>query len=130
MVAVVGVNDLVIASTKDAILVSRKSSVKDVKAIIEKLKSDSRSEWKQHREIYRPWGKYDSIDYGERYQVKRIAVKPGVKLSVQMHHHKAEHWVVVTGTAEVTNGNKTFILSGNESTYIPIGVIQALENPV
>jgi mannose-1-phosphate guanylyltransferase len=129
LVAVVGVDDLVIVSTKDAILVSRKSSVQDVKAITEKLKSDSRSEWKQHREVYRPWGKYDSIDYGERYQVKRITVKPGAKLSVQMHHHRAEHWVVVTGTAKVTNGDKTFILSENESTYIPIGVIHALENP-
>ena len=88
-----------------------------------------KGEWEHHREVYRPWGKYDSIDHGEEYQVKRITVKPGAKLSVQMHHHRAEHWVVVSGTAKVTNGEKTFILSKNESTFIPIGVIHALENP-
>ena len=82
-----------------------------------------------HREVYRPWGKYDSIDNGDGYQVKRITVKPGAKLSVQMHHHRAEHWIVVSGTAKVTNGDKTFFLSENESTYIPVGVIHALENP-
>ena len=99
--------------------------------VLSAIKSDkeSRSEWEHHREVYRPWGKYDSIDRGERYQVKRITVKPGAKLSVQMHHHRAEHWVVVSGTAKVTNGEKTFILSENESTYIPVGVIHAIENP-
>ena len=129
LVATIGVDDLVIVSTKDALVVAHKDSVQDVKVIAEKLKSESRAEWKNHREVYRPWGKYDSIDSGERYQAKRITVKPGAKLSVQMHHHRAEHWVVVSGTAKVTNGEKTFMLSENESTYIPLGVIHSLENP-
>jgi len=129
LVVAIGVDDLVIVSTKDALVVAHKDSVHNVKVIAEKLKSESRTEWEQHREVYRPWGKYDSIDNGERYQAKRITVKPGAKLSVQMHHHRAEHWVVVSGTAKVTNGEKTFILSENESTYIPVGVIHALENP-
>lgn len=129
LVAVIGVDDLVIVSTKDVLLVAHKDSVQDVKAVAQQLKAESRTEWEHQREVYRPWGKYDSIDNGERYQVKRITVKPGAKLSVQMHHHRAEHWVVVSGTAKVTNGEKTFILSENESTYIPVGVIHALENP-
>ena len=129
LVSAVGLNDLVIVDTKDALLVAHKDSVQDAKIIAQKLKKESRSEWKLHREVHRPWGKYDSIDQGERYQVKRITVKPGAKLSVQMHHHRAEHWVVVSGSAKVTNGEKTFLLSENESTYIPIGVIHALENP-
>ena len=129
LVAVIGVDDLVIVATKDAIMVAHKNCVQDVKVITETLKANSRSEWECNREIYRPWGKYDSIDSGERYQVKRITVKPGAQLSVQMHHHRAEHWVVVSGTAQVTNGDKIFLLSENESTYIPIGVIHALENP-
>lgn len=129
LVAAIGVDDLVIISTKDVLMVAHKESVKDVKVIAEQLKANSRSEWELHREVYRPWGKYDSIDSGERYQAKRITVKPGAKLSVQMHHHRAEHWVVVSGTAKVTNGDKTFLLSENESTYIPVGAIHALENP-
>ncbi|MDC1307023.1 mannose-1-phosphate guanylyltransferase/mannose-6-phosphate isomerase [Pseudomonadales bacterium] len=129
LVAAIGVDDLVIVSTKDVLVVAHKNSVQDVKVVADKLKNESRTEWEHHREVYRPWGKYDSIDNGERYQVKRITVKPGAKLSVQMHHHRAEHWVVVSGTAKVTNGEKTFKLSENESTYIPIGVIHALENP-
>jgi mannose-1-phosphate guanylyltransferase len=129
LVAAIGVDDLVIVSTKDALMVAHKDSVQDVKIIAQDLKAKSRSEWELHREVYRPWGKYDSIDYAERYQVKRITVKPGGKLSVQMHHHRAEHWVIVSGTARVTNGEKTFLLSENESTYIPVGVIHALENP-
>jgi len=129
LVAVIGVDDLVIVSTKDVLVVAHKDSVQDVKAVAQQLKAESRTEWEHHREVYRPWGKYDSIDNGGRYQVKRITVKPGAKLSVQMHHHRAEHWVVVSGTAKVTNGEKTFILSENESTYIPVGVIHALENP-
>jgi mannose-1-phosphate guanylyltransferase len=129
LVAAIGVNDLVIVSTKDVLVVAHKDSVQDVKAVAQQLKAESRTEWEHHREVYRPWGKYDSIDKGERYQVKRITVKPGAKLSVQMHHHRAEHWVVVSGTAKVTNGDKTFMLSENESTYIPVGVIHALENP-
>ncbi len=129
LVAAIGVDDLVIVSTKDVLVVAHKDSVQDVKVVAQKLKSESRTEWEHHREVYRPWGKYDSVDNGERYQVKRITVKPGAKLSVQMHHHRAEHWVVVSGTARVTNGDKTFLLSENESTYIPVGVVHALENP-
>jgi mannose-1-phosphate guanylyltransferase len=129
LVAAIGVDDLVIVSTKDVLVVAHKDSVQDVKAVAQQLKAESRTEWEHHREVYRPWGKYDSIDSGERYQVKRITVKPGAKLSLQMHHHRAEHWVVVSGAAKVTNGEKTLILSENESTYIPVGVIHALENP-
>jgi mannose-1-phosphate guanylyltransferase len=129
LVVAIGVDDLVIVSTKDVLVVAHKDSVQDVKVVANKLKRELRTEWEFHREVYRPWGKYDSIDSGERYQAKRITVKPGAKLSVQMHHHRAEHWVVVSGTAKVTNGDRTFILSENESTYIPVGVIHALENP-
>lgn len=129
LVAAIGVHDLVIVSTKDVLVVAHKNSVQDVKVIAQQLKAESRSEWEHHREVYRPWGKYDSLDSGERYQAKRITVKPGAKLSVQMHHYRAEHWVVVSGCAKVTNGEKTFLLSENESTYIPVGVIHALENP-
>tara|TARA_B100000768_G_scaffold179523_1_gene197401 strand:+ start:1574 stop:2965 length:1392 start_codon:yes stop_codon:yes gene_type:complete len=129
LVAAVGVDNLVVVDTKDALLIAHKDSVQDAKIIAQQLKADERSEWNLHREVHRPWGKYDSIDNGNSYQVKRITVKPGAKLSVQMHHHRAEHWIVVSGTAKVTNGDKTFLLSENESTYIPIGVIHALENP-
>ena len=100
------------------------------KEIVKRLKVDARSEFELHREVYRPWGKYDSIDKGERYQVKRITVKPGAKLSVQMHYHCAEHWIVVSGTAEVTIGDKIFLLAENEFTYIPIGALHSLKNPV
>lgn len=129
LVAAIGLDDLIIVATKDVVMVAHKGSVENVKLITEALKANSRNEWKLHREVYRPWGKYDSIDSGERYQAKRITVKPGAKLSVQMHHHRAEHWIVVSGTARVTNGDKTFLLSENESTYIPVGVVHALENP-
>ena len=129
LVAAIGVEDLVIISTKDALMVAHKDCVQDVKIIAQELKASSRSEWELHREVSRPWGKYDSIDRGERYQVKRITVNPGAKLSVQMHHHRAEHWVVVSGSAMVTNGNKTFLLAEKESTFIPAGVVHALENP-
>jgi len=129
LVAAIGVDDLVIISTKDVLLVAHKDSVQDVKAVAQQLKAELRTEWEQHREVYRPWGKYDSIDNGNRYQVKRITVKPGGKLSVQMHHHRSEHWVVVSGIAKVTNGEKVFLLSENESTYIPVGTVHALENP-
>jgi mannose-1-phosphate guanylyltransferase len=128
LVAAIGVDDLVIVSTKDAVVVAHKDSVQHVKGIAKQLKRESRIEWEHHREVYRPWGKYDLIDNGEGYQVKRITVKPGAKLSVQMHHHRAEHWVVVSGTATVTNGDKTFRLYKNESTYIPVGIVHALEN--
>ena len=129
LLAVIGVDDLVVVSTKDALLVAHKDSVQDVKLVTETLKAKARSEWELSREVYRPWGKYDSIDIGERYQAKRITVMSGAKLSVQMHHHRSEHWVVVSGTARVRNGDKTFLLSENESTYIPAGVIHSLENP-
>lgn len=129
LVATIGLADTVVVATKDVIMVAHKQSVKDAKIVAQKIKANSRSEWEFHREVYRPWGKYDSVDSGDNYQVKRITVKPGAKLSVQMHHHRAEHWIVVAGTAKVTNGEKTFLLSENESTYIPIGVVHALENP-
>lgn len=129
LVATVGLDDLVIVETKDAVLVAHKDHVQDVKKIVEQLKNSSRTEHINHREVYRPWGVYDSVDNGHRYQVKRITVKPGAKLSVQMHHHRAEHWIVVSGTARVTNGEKTYLVCENESTYIPIGQIHALENP-
>ena len=129
LISTIGVDDLVIVATKDTIMVAHRDSVEDVKAITQRLTKEARTEWELHREVYRPWGKYDSIDSGERYQVKRITVKPGAKLSVQKHHHRAEHWVVVAGTALVTNGDETFLLSENESTYIPIGAVHALENP-
>ncbi len=129
LIAALGVEDLVVVSTKDAVLVAHKERVQDVKIIAQRLESEARTEWETHREVYRPWGKYDSVDRGEGYQVKRITVNPGAKLSVQKHHYRAEHWVVVAGTARVTNGEETFLLRENESTYIPIGVIHALENP-
>lgn len=129
LVSLVGVNNLVVVQTKDAVLVTDQRQVQDVKKIVETLKASGRSEHQLHREVYRPWGKYDSIDRGARYQVKRITVKPGEKLSIQMHHHRAEHWIVVSGTARVTNGDKTILLTENESTYIPVGVVHALENP-
>lgn len=129
LVSTVGLKDIVIVETKDAVLAAHKDQVQDVKSIVNELKAQGRSEFKHHREVYRPWGKYDSIDNGDRYQVKRITVKPGAKLSVQMHHHRAEHWIVVSGTAKVTNGDKDILLTENQSTYIPVGVIHALENP-
>jgi mannose-1-phosphate guanylyltransferase len=129
LVATVGVQDLVVVETKDAVLVAHKSRVQDVKKVVDQLKALGRTEHHNHREVYRPWGVYDSIDNGKRYQVKRITVKPGAKLSVQMHHHRAEHWIVVSGTAQITNGDKTYLLSENQSTYIPVGQIHALENP-
>jgi len=109
--------------------VAHKDKVQDIKNVVNQLKAEHRPEWEFHREVFRPWGSYDSIDNGERFQVKRITVKPGEKLSVQMHHHRAEHWIVVSGTAKVTNGEETLLLSENQSTYIPIGVVHALENP-
>ena len=129
LITTLGLEDLVIVDTKDAVMVASKDSVQNVKEIVASLKADERSEFKLHREVYRPWGKYDSIDNGVRYQVKRITVNPGAKLSVQMHHYRSEHWVVVSGTAEVTIGDETFVLSENESTYIPVGTVHALKNP-
>lgn len=129
LVAAVGVRDLVIVETKDAVMVAHKDHVQDVKLIVDQIKRQGRGEHFNHREVYRPWGHYDSVDSGTRYQVKHITVKPGGKLSVQMHHHRAEHWIVVSGTAKVTNGDSTFLVTENQSTYIPIGQVHALENP-
>ncbi|WP_235938620.1 mannose-1-phosphate guanylyltransferase/mannose-6-phosphate isomerase [Thalassotalea algicola] len=129
LIATVGVDNLVVIDTPDAVMVANKSKVQDVKAIVNQLKAQKREEIEHHRQVYRPWGSYDSIDMGERFQVKRIIVKPGAKLSVQMHHHRAEHWIVVSGTAKVTINEDTFLMSENESTYIPIGAVHALENP-
>lgn len=129
LIATVGVDNLIIVETKDAILVANKDQVQDVKTIVNQLKSAGRTEHKLHREVYRPWGKYDSIDSGKRDQVKRITVKPGEKLSIQKHHHRSEHWIVVSGTASVLNGDETILVTENESTYIPLGTIHALENP-
>ncbi|WP_158769630.1 mannose-1-phosphate guanylyltransferase/mannose-6-phosphate isomerase [Paraglaciecola sp. L1A13] len=129
LISVVGLDNVVVVETKDAVLVAHKDKVQNIKNVVNKLKADKRPEFEFHREVYRPWGSYDSIDNGERFQVKRIMVKPGEKLSVQMHHHRAEHWIVVAGTAKVTNGSETLLLCENQSTYIPVGVIHALENP-
>ena len=129
LVALIGLDNVVVVSTKDATLIAHKDQVQKVQTVASKLKERGRSEWEVHREVYRPWGKYDSVDQGERYQVKRITVKPGAKLSVQMHHHRAEHWVVVSGCALVTKGEETHLLSENESTFIPIGMVHSLENP-
>jgi mannose-1-phosphate guanylyltransferase len=129
LVAVIGVNDLVIVSTKDALMVAHKDSVQDVKIITELLKTRMRSEWELSREVYRPWGKYDSIDSADGYQVKRLTVNPGAKLSVQMHHHRSEHWVVVSGQARVHYGAESHDLKVNESTYHGKNVVHALENP-
>lgn len=129
LVVTLGVRDLIVVETKDALLIAAKDRAQDVKTVISSLKASDRSEHVNHREVYRPWGVYDSVDSGHRYQVKRITVKPGAKLSVQMHHHRAEHWIVVSGTAKVTNGNKTYLVTENQSTFIPIGKTHALENP-
>ena len=129
LVAAVGMDDHVIVETKDAILVAPKERVQDVKDLVAKLKKSGRGESSLHREVFRPWGSYDSLDAGERFQVKRLSIKPNGVLSLQMHHHRAEHWIVVQGTARVTCNDKTFLLSENESTYIPIGATHRIENP-
>ncbi|PCI53716.1 MAG: mannose-1-phosphate guanylyltransferase/mannose-6-phosphate isomerase [Alphaproteobacteria bacterium] len=129
LVSVLGVEGLVVVETQDAILVANKGSVQDVKKIVDILKAAGRSEAKHHRTVYRPWGHYDSICMGERDQVKRITVKPGAKLSLQKHHHRSEHWVVVKGTAYVTKGDDILTLTENESVYLPLGIVHALENP-
>ncbi|MFL9923671.1 mannose-1-phosphate guanylyltransferase/mannose-6-phosphate isomerase [Herbaspirillum lusitanum] len=129
MVAVLGVEDLIVVETDDAVLIAHKDKVQDVKGIVDNLKSKKRTEHIHHKRVYRPWGSYESVDSGERFQVKRITVKPGEKLSLQMHHHRAEHWVVVSGAALVTRGEEVKLLSENESIYLPIGVTHRLENP-
>ncbi|MTD42691.1 mannose-1-phosphate guanyltransferase [Erwinia sp. CPCC 100877] len=129
LVTTVGVKDLVVVQTRDAVLIADRNHVQDVKKVVERIKADGRHEHHIHREVYRPWGKYDSIDAGQRYQVKRITVKPGEGLSLQMHHHRAEHWIVVAGTARVTIDDKVTLLGENESIYIPLGATHCLENP-
>jgi mannose-1-phosphate guanylyltransferase/mannose-6-phosphate isomerase len=129
LVAAVGMEDHVIVETKDAILVAPKDRVQDVKELVASIKKLGRSESVLHREVFRPWGSYDSLDNGERFQVKRLTVNPGGVLSLQMHHHRAEHWIVVQGTARITRNDETFLLSENESTFIPIGAKHRIENP-
>jgi len=129
LVALVGLSDIVVVETPDAVLVAHKNHLQELKEVVARLKRDGRTEVGTHRKIHRPWGYYDSIDAGNRFQVKRIVVNPGAALSLQMHHHRAEHWVVVRGTARVTRGEETFLVSENESIYIPIGTRHRLENP-
>ncbi len=129
LVACVGVSNLVVVETDDAVLVAHHDATQDVKKIVERLKADGRSVAQWHRKVYRPWGWYDGVDSGERFQVKRICVKPGGTLSLQMHHHRAEHWIVVKGTARVTKAGEVMLVSENQSTYIPLGVTHRLENP-
>ena len=129
LVAMVGLEDVIVVETDDAVLVAHADKVQQVKDVVARLKAEGRSEATWHRKVYRPWGAYDSIDHGERFQVKRITVKPGGTLSLQMHHHRAEHWVVVSGTAEVTRGEEVILLTENQSTYIPLGVTHRLRNP-
>lgn len=129
LVATVGLNDVIVIETPDAVLVAHKDKSQNVRDIVDQLKRAKRTEHQWHRRVYRPWGSYEGIDVGERFQVKRIIVKPGAALSLQMHHHRAEHWIVVKGTARVTRDEEVFILSENQSTYIPLGVKHRLENP-
>ncbi|MBC7728622.1 MAG: mannose-1-phosphate guanylyltransferase/mannose-6-phosphate isomerase [Microbacteriaceae bacterium] len=129
LVSVVGLDDVVVVETPDAVLVARRERSQDVKLIVNQLTAEKRDEQTLHRKVHRPWGWYDSIDNGPRHQVKRIMVKPGASLSLQMHHHRAEHWIVVSGTAEVTNGDKVILLAENQSTYIPLGQTHRLANP-
>jgi len=129
LVAAVGVEDLVIVETADAVLVAKRSAAQDVKQIVDRLKAQGRSESTLHRLVYRPWGSYEGIDAGGRYQVTRLTVNPGQKLSLQLHHHRAEHWIVVSGTAKVVRGDEEILLTENQSTYIPLGAKHRLENP-
>ena len=129
LIACVGVDDLIVVETDDAVLVAHKNHTQDVKAIVDRLKKEGKPQAQWHRKVHRPWGWYDSIDNGGRFQVKRIVVKPGGTLSLQMHHHRAEHWIVVSGTAKVTKGDETFLVTENQSTYIPLGTTHRLVNP-
>jgi mannose-1-phosphate guanylyltransferase / mannose-6-phosphate isomerase len=128
-VAAVGLDDIIVVETPDAVLVAHKNHAQDVKEVVSRLKSDKRSEYQTHRRVYRPWGSYEGVDAGARFQVKRLVVNPGASLSLQMHHHRAEHWIVVKGTARVTRGDEVFMLTENQSTYIPLGTTHRLENP-
>lgn len=129
LVAAVGVDNLVVVETADAVLVADKAHAQDVKEIVAQLKAAKRDEYRVHRKVHRPWGLYEGVDGGPRFQVKRITVNPGASLSLQMHHHRAEHWIVVKGTARITRGEEVFTLAENESTYIPLGIKHRLENP-
>ena len=129
LVTAVGLRDHVVVETKDAIMVAPRDRVQDVKKLVARLKAEGRYEHSLHREVARPWGSYDSIDSGDRFQVKRLTIKPGAVLSLQLHHHRAEHWVVVAGTAQITRGEEVFLLEENQSTYIPLGVKHRVENP-
>lgn len=129
LVTVLGIENLIVVETKDAVLVAHQDKSQEIKKIVDQLKDEQRIELLQHREILRPWGKYDCIDIGERYKVKRITVNAKAKLSLQLHHHRAEHWVVVKGTAKVTNGENQYYVTENESTFIPLGTVHSLENP-
>ncbi|WP_333677082.1 mannose-1-phosphate guanylyltransferase/mannose-6-phosphate isomerase [Dyella sp.] len=129
MIATVGVDDLIVVSTPDATLVAHRNAAQDVKKVVDQLKASGRTEHSFHRVVHRPWGSYDSLEAGGRFQVKRIVVKPGASLSLQKHHHRAEHWIVVSGTAEVTCDEKVFLLAENQSTYIPLGSVHRLRNP-
>jgi mannose-1-phosphate guanylyltransferase/mannose-6-phosphate isomerase len=129
LVAAVGLEDVIIVETSDAVLVAHKDHVDDVKALVSQLKAKHRTEQMHHRKVHRPWGSYEVMDGGPRFQVKRLTVKPGAALSLQMHHHRAEHWVVVNGTAKVTRGDETFLLTEDKSSYVPVGVTHRLENP-
>jgi mannose-1-phosphate guanylyltransferase/mannose-6-phosphate isomerase len=129
LVSLVGVSDLVVVETPDAVLVASKANSQDVKNIVSQLTAQKREEHTLHRKVHRPWGWYDSIDEGGRFKVKRIQVKPKASLSLQKHHHRAEHWIVVRGTAEITNGSKVLTLTENQSTYIPVGEVHRLKNP-
>jgi mannose-1-phosphate guanylyltransferase/mannose-6-phosphate isomerase len=128
-VSVVGVDNLIIVETADAVLVADRKNSQDVKHIVNQLEAQKREEKNLHRKVARPWGWYDSVDEGERFKVKRIQVKPGASLSLQMHHHRAEHWIVVKGVAEITNGDDVITLTENQSTYIPQGHTHRLANP-
>jgi mannose-1-phosphate guanylyltransferase/mannose-6-phosphate isomerase len=129
LIGTVGLKDHVVVETKDAVLVAHKDRVQDVKKLVTKLKAQGRYEHSLHREVFRPWGSYDSIDAGHRFQVKRLTVKPGASMSLQLHHHRAEHWIVVEGTARITRNDEVFLLQENQSTYIPVGAKHRIENP-
>ncbi|MGD0958352.1 MAG: mannose-1-phosphate guanylyltransferase/mannose-6-phosphate isomerase [Methylomonas sp.] len=129
LVAVIGLQNLVVVETDDAVMVAAKDRVQDVKRVVDILKANKRAEAQNHRKVYRPWGHYDLIDTGDRHQTKMIVVKPGAKLSVQKHHHRAEHWIVVKGTARVNKNGESILISENQSIYIPLGVVHSLENP-
>jgi mannose-1-phosphate guanylyltransferase/mannose-6-phosphate isomerase len=129
LVATVGLEGHVVVETKDAVLVAPRGRVQDVKALVARIKAAGRSEHSLHREVFRPWGSYDSVENGERYQVKRLSVNPGASMSLQLHHHRAEHWIVVSGTARITRNDEVFLLEENQSTYIPVGAKHRIENP-